>query len=137
MRSNNLLKDIKRQKIYFGRNGFIMLVKISHAADAVTNIVTKETSIYRVEIRNAKGDIKFFKLRACTRTEARAEALGIASALAKVEKQAVLWRMTNDRDWNVASELQQQEKKSNFMVKMRKAVTEFFYLPEEAAEGGK
>ena len=114
-----------------------MLVKISHAADAVTNIITKETSIYRVEIRNAKGEIQFFKLRACTRTEARAEALGIASVLAKVEKQAVLWRMTNDRDWNVASELQQQEKKSNFMVKMRKAVTEFFYLPEEAAEGGK
>ncbi|RKJ75250.1 hypothetical protein D7X33_17740 [Butyricicoccus sp. 1XD8-22] len=122
-----------------------MLVKVSHAADAVYNKLTNNTSVNRVEIRNQNGEIKFFKLRACTRKDARTEASQIALALAKVEKQTILWRMTNDNQWSIASEhhVEGSKKHSSLFSRfknLKEKIDNFFFLDEDENEvtaGGK
>jgi len=122
-----------------------MLVKIAHTADSVENFLTKDTSVHRVEIRNQIGEIKFFKLRACNRKEARIEASQIANALAKVEKQTIAWRMTNDTQWSIASERHVERTKNqpslfNRFKNLKEKIDNFFWLDEEEYEvtmGGK
>lgn len=122
-----------------------MLVKVSHAADAAYNKLTNSTSVNRVEIRNQQGEIKFFKLRACTRKEAQLEASQIAGALAKVEKQTILWKMTNDKQWNIASEHQLEESKKQSSLfsrlkNLKEKFGDFFFMDEiedEVTEGGR
>ena len=119
-----------------------MLVNITHAADSLVSSITKEEFDYRVEVRNGEGKLMYYKLKACNRKEARLEASEIASALATASKKPVLFRMTNDRDWSIASDsrknLVTRGLKAKFNTFTQK-FDNFFFLPEEDEflEGGK
>lgn len=118
-----------------------MIVKMTNATDSLVSTITKDRYTYRVEIRNGEGKIMHYKLKACRKSEARMEASEIASALATASKKPVLWRMTNDRDWSIASENRKHLVKNGLKGKLnnlKQKIDEFFWLPEEdeGLEGG-